>query len=93
MGGAGVEGEEAGASFLCKTAAEGGIARSMGNTGGPVVGGGVGMCCMGTGGTAAVGGEFGGNVAWCGGEMEVDVDDASWVRLGGGERRSSSSPS
>jgi hypothetical protein len=29
----------------------------------------------------------------CDGEMGVDVDDASGIRLGGGERRSSSSPS
>jgi hypothetical protein len=29
----------------------------------------------------------------CNGEMGVDVDDAGEIRLGGGERRSSSSPS
>jgi hypothetical protein len=91
MGGADIDGEVAGASSLGKSAAEGGVTGSMGSTGGPVIGGGVVTCCMGTGGAAAVGDEFGGNVAWCGGEMEVV--DAGEVRLGGGERRSLSSPS
>jgi hypothetical protein len=35
----------------------------------------------------------GGKAVGCDGEMGVGVDDAGGVRLGGGERRSSSSPS
>ncbi len=34
----------------------------------------------------------GGKAVGCDGEMGVDVDDAGGIRLGGGERRSSSSP-
>jgi hypothetical protein len=48
---------------------------------------------MGDGAAAVVGGELGGNVAWCGGEVGVGVVDAGEVRLGRGERRSLSSPS
>jgi hypothetical protein len=41
----------------------------------------------------SVGGELGGNVAWYGGLVGVGVVSVGVTRLGGGEKRSSSSPS
>jgi hypothetical protein len=41
----------------------------------------------------SVGGELGGNMAWYGGMVGVSVVGGGVTRLGGGERRSSSSPS
>jgi hypothetical protein len=43
-------------------------------------------CNMGDGGAPAVGGEFGGNVAWYGGEVRVGVVGADEACLGGGVR-------
>jgi hypothetical protein len=53
-GGAGVDGELAGASSLGVSAAEGGVARNVGRTGGPGMGGGRVACGMCNGGAAVV---------------------------------------